>query len=152
MAGPCHIREAVTADTAAMEAIERASFGDPWTAESLAAALGPLSLVAERHGVTVGYLIGRHAADEAEILTLAVRPDQRRQGIAIALVDAVTGKSAKLGLRAVYLEVREGNQAALRLYEGRGFGLVGRRARYYRAPTEDALVLRRDIGIFSGSA
>lgn len=152
MAAPYPIREAVTADTAAMVAIERVSFGDPWSATSFAELLGPLSLIAEHEGKVSGYVVGRHAADEAEILDLAVRPDLRRQGIAGSLVDAVVARANALGLRRVYLEVRESNAAARALYQNHGFAEVGRRTGYYHAPDEDALVLARDIGIFSGSA
>src|SRR5690349_4071220 len=144
MAAAFRIREAVTADTAAMVAIEQSSFGDPWSAAAFVAAFGPLTLVAELDGAVAGYVIGRHAADEAEILDLAVRRDVRRRGVARRLIDAVAARSRRLGLARVYLEVRESNTAAVGLYAQRGFQQVGRRSAYYRSPSEDALVLALD--------
>ncbi len=109
-------------------------------------------LVATRASGVVGYVIARAAADEAEILTLGVAGDARRQGIGRALVRAVRARVAVLGARAVYLEVRESNLAARRLYAAEGFAPVGRRPRYYRRPTEDAIVLRAVIMADEGDA
>ncbi|HEY2824734.1 MAG TPA: GNAT family N-acetyltransferase, partial [Gemmatimonadales bacterium] len=81
MADPCRVREAVTADTAAMVAIERVSFSDPWSVEALASALGPLTLVAVDGATVMGYVVSRYAADEGEILVLAVRPELRGRGV-----------------------------------------------------------------------
>jgi ribosomal-protein-alanine N-acetyltransferase len=111
-----------------------------------------LTLVAEANGAVAGYVVGRYAADEAEILDLAVREDLRRRGVAKALVGAVAERAGRLGLSRVYLEVRESNVAALGLYQSSGFKPVGRRRTYYHDPTEDALLLALDIGEFSGSA
>ena len=109
-------------------------------------------LIAELDGVLTGYVVARHAADEAEILDLAVDPDHRGGGQASALLDALTQRVAAIATRLLFLEVRESNQAARALYEGRGFVVVGRRAGYYQAPPEDALILGLEIGTSSGPA
>ena len=87
-----------------------------------------------------GFCLARVAADEAEILTLAVLPERRRQGIAARLLAAAMAAASGRGARRMLLEVAESNLAARRLYAAAGFRPVGRRARYY-ASGEDALVL-----------
>lgn len=137
-----------------MSLIERASFADPWTARDFREALGAatLFLVSVRAEQVRGYVVARHAADEGEILNLAVAPQGRREGVGRALArQALEGLRAR-GATTVYLEVRESNAAARRLYEGLGFESVGRRVRYYRDPIEDAVVLRAAISAGMGDA
>ena len=87
-----------------------------------------------------GFCLARVAADEAEILTLAVRPERRREGIATRLLAAAMAAAAAHGARRILLEVAETNLAARMLYAAAGFRPVGRRVGYY-ASGEDALVL-----------
>lgn len=94
---------------------------------------------------TLGYVIAHRAADEAEILNLAVEPESRRRGIGRALVAALLETLARDGAKAVFLEVRASNTAAQALYGQFRFLPVGRRSRYYRHPTEDAVILRAAI-------
>jgi len=84
------------------------------------------------------------AADEAELLTLAVLPAERRRGIGRRLLARAAGEAARLGARRLLLEVSVRNAAALRLYECQGFAPVGRRPRYYPDGSE-ALVLCRGL-------
>jgi len=98
-------------------------------------------LVAELGGLVAGYVVAHCAADEGEILNLGVAVAHRRRGLGRALVEHVLSALATRGVRVVYLEVRESNGGARRLYEGLGFGAVARRTRYYRRPVEDAVVL-----------
>jgi ribosomal-protein-alanine N-acetyltransferase len=138
------VRPAAAADVDALHAIERAVFSDPWALsdfrECLAAAT-PVFVAVRGHEV-VGYVISRAAADEGEILNLAVAPAQQRQGVGRLLAQRALDDLAARGARSVYLEVRESNAAARRLYEGLGFEAVARRPNYYRQPAEAALVLR----------
>lgn len=130
-----------------MGAIERAVFSDPWSANDFVECVRSAVpfLVAEEHGVVVGYVVAHSAADEGEVLNLGVAPRQRRRGVGRALVERVLALLAERGVRVVYLEVRESNTVARRLYQSLGFGEVARRARYYRRPVEDAVVLRAAI-------
>ena len=89
-----------------------------------------------------GYVVARHAAAEGEILNLGVASALRRRGVGRALAQRALGELQTRGARAVYLEVRESNTAARRLYEALGFAEVGRRRTYYRRPVEDAVILR----------
>ena len=96
----------------------------------------------------VGMLAAWTAADEAEILTLAVTPAARRRGFARDLVNAAVAEAGRRGARAMFLEVAAGNQPARALYQGAGFKQTGRRRNYYRSPdggAEDALVLRLEL-------
>ena len=102
-----------------------------------------LAWVAEIAAGVVGFVVVRTAADEMEILNLAVAPEARRQGVASALLDAAFEHSRRAGSARVFLEVRESNAAARRFYERRGFHAIGRRTRYYRHPDEDAVLLER---------
>lgn len=148
MADPCLIRPARPADVPALGLLERASFADPWSDRSLAEAIRSgqgISLVAIESGVAVGYLLARHAGGSGEILNLAVAPSTRRRGVGRALLDEALRVLAAHGAGEVFLEVRESNQPALALYQGRGFRIAGSRRGYYRLPSEDALVLRLEL-------
>ena len=148
------IRPARLADVGDLGAIERAVFSDPWSGDAFTECLtsGVPFFVAEQRGVVAGYVVAHRAADEGEILNLGVAAAHRRQGIGRALVERVLQALAERGVRTVYLEVRASNAAARRLYESLGFGEVARRARYYRRPVEDAVVLRAAIPAEGGSA
>ena len=101
-------------------------------------------LVAEADARIGGYVVALDAADEGEILNLAVAETGRRRGLGRALVQAIVDALEARGVRQVFLEVRESNAAARALYAGFGFKDVGRRKGYYRRPVEDAIVLRLD--------
>lgn len=92
--------------------------------------------------VPCGFVIGRVAADEAEILTLAVAGAARRRGMGRALLDWMAGEVAAHGAGRLILEVSAGNDAARALYRGAGFTEIGRRRAYY-PDGSDALVLER---------
>jgi len=142
MADGFRIRPAGEADLPAIADIERAVYSDPWPLESFRSLLGRLMLVAESHEEVAGYLVAHHAADMGEILNVAVHPDRQRSGIGTALVEDALWQLACQGVAIVFLEVRESNTTAQRLYESMGFEAVGKRRGYYRQPTEDAVVMR----------
>ncbi len=85
-------------------------------------------------------MLARAAADEAEILTLAVRPEARGKGLGRALLQAAINQARTLGAATMFLEVGADNPHALALYAGLGFAKVGARKAYYDG--RDALVLR----------
>jgi ribosomal-protein-alanine N-acetyltransferase len=140
----CRIRTASPADLAAVAAIEAVAFSDPWSPAAFRAHLADLFLVADAGGAVSGYVIARAVGQEAEILNLAVEPAARGRGIGEALLAEALRRLGAGGRSAVYLEVRPSNTAARRLYAAAGFREVAVRRGYYRAPREDALVLRRD--------
>ena len=85
-------------------------------------------------------MLGRVAADEAEILTLAVAPHARGKGLGRALLQAAINKARHSGAATMFLEVGADNPHALALYAGLGSAKVGARKGYYEG--RDALVLR----------
>jgi ribosomal-protein-alanine N-acetyltransferase len=145
MDAPFRIRPAAPADAAALVAIERRCFGDPWSEAAFREALSSawsFGLVAESGRRPAGYLIGREVGGSGEILNLAVGPEFRRRGIGGALLEEGLAAFRRRQAFEVFLEVRESNHSAQSLYLARGFRPVGQRAAYYRNPPEDALVLR----------
>ena len=87
-----------------------------------------------------GFLLGRLVVDEAEVLTLAVAPESRRQGIARDLMDNFAATSRDRGATRAFLEVAADNAPAQALYHGTGWRESGRRRRYY-GPDLDAIVM-----------
>ena len=128
-----------------IQQIEQQSFSVPWTDAMLRMQLQPDShvfLTAEtENGAVVGYVGMLYVLDEGYISNVAVRPDHRRRGIAEALLAALEARGRALMLSFLTLEVREGNAAAIALYEKRGYRIAGRRKNYYEKPTEDALIM-----------
>lgn len=132
----------------ALAALHAEAFETSWSAEAFARLLG-------QPGVTLkvepdGFILLQAAADEAEILTLAVRPSARRQGLATRLVEVAAAQAAACGTGRLLLEVAEDNGPARALYSRLGFAQVGRRPRYYaRASglTVDALLLARNLDV-----
>jgi len=145
------IRPASRADLERLLLLERQSFSDPWTpAQMIDTLIQPTTLgliLAPVAGEIIGYLLSRVVADEAEILTLAVRSSERRRGLGRELLQAGLAAMMQRGVRSVWLEVRESNAGARSLYAQAGFVAVGVRRGYYRRPVEDALVLKRELAL-----
>jgi tRNA threonylcarbamoyladenosine biosynthesis protein TsaB len=123
-----------------------------WTEKSLRELLampGALALLAMQGGEPVGFILLRQAADEAEIITLAVQPQQRRLGVARRLLTVGLAKITGRGAQQCFLEVADTNVAARGLYASAGFVEVGRRPGYYRDATggqRDAILMRKQTG------
>lgn len=102
---------------------------------------GILGLAGEVSAEVAGFLIARQLGDEAEVLNLAVAPESRRKGVGGALLRAAVGELRKRGVSRVFLEVRESNAVGISFYEKHSFSPAGRRAGYYRDPSEAAIVM-----------
>ena len=132
-----------------LAALHAAAFppAERWSAQAIGLLLalpGHFALLAEAEGVPVAFAMGRAAAEEAEVLTLAVLPAARRAGTGRALMQALMAEAAARGAKALFLEVAEGNRAARALYGRLGATVAGRRRRYY-PDGSDALVLRASL-------
>lgn len=136
--------------------LHQEDFVRPWSAEEFRSLLGDRTVfgfaareVGYPNGDISGFVLARQAADEGEILTVAVAASQRRGGIGWKLMDAVLRKLHTDRAEALFLEVDETNVAALALYRKLGFHQVGKRPNYYesRGPhgRTNALVMRRDL-------
>lgn len=143
------IRAVAPADSPLLAALHAASFppGEAWREDAFARLIalpGTAGVLAAEGGAPLGFVLTRRAADEAEILTLAVLPERRRRGVGRALLAAGLGLLAEQGVGRVFLEVAADNRAARALYRGAGFAMVGRRPDYY-GPGRDALLFARDL-------
>jgi ribosomal-protein-alanine N-acetyltransferase len=133
-------------------ALHRAAFtplGErAWTRQDMAelcASPGVSGVLLLSGGKEIGVALCRVAADEAELLTIAVDAGHRRRGAGRALLEAVIDRARAARASALFLEVGADNPAACSLYEQKDFHVVGRRAGYYQRGTAsnvDALVMR----------
>jgi ribosomal-protein-alanine N-acetyltransferase len=148
------LSEAGVRDTAAIAALHAASFRRGWSEPEVEALLLDRHVITHRATVGAkgtkfaGFIMARQAADEAEILSVAVAGARRGKGLARALLTLHLRRLAGLGVRTVFLEVDENNAPAIRLYHRAGFREVGRRPNYYpggAGKPATALVLRRDL-------
>lgn len=129
-------------------ALERLCFSDPWSEASIASELdNPLSywLVAEENGIVLGYIGSQSCPPESDVMNVAVAPQARRRGLAKSLLCTLMEVLHSRGMESLTLEVRAGNASAIALYDSLGFRQVGRRPKYYVNPTEDALILRKEL-------
>lgn len=135
------IIQAHTGHLPAIAAIEEACFpADPWPADMIGRLIDRFAVAAEEDAV-MGYLVLSTVLDEGSIDNVAVDPAFRRRGVGDALVADAIRRGREQALAFLTLEVRSGNEAALRLYEKHGFVPVGRRKNYYEKPREDAILM-----------
>lgn len=145
------VRPARPEDLGSIAALEEAAFQDSWPREMLGCELvhpRAVLLIATRGEagihIPAGYAAFRHAAGEAELLRLAVLPEERRHGVARALVTEGFERLRQADVQICFLEVRSDNTPAIALYENLGFTRIGQRREYYRDGT-DALVYLAEL-------
>lgn len=142
------IRRANKRDVPEIVRIEQSSFSDPWDKKLFLDALDSKEKYLYAHvsgSALSGYIIFEKVLDEGHITNLAVAKEYQGKGIASELVSAVMDLAASLGVKGIFLEVRQGNEAAKKLYSKFGFKEIGKRKGYYPKASEDALVLKRDL-------
>lgn len=136
----------MTDAAARLAALHAEAFDTPWDAAAFETLLGQAGVhLAEAPD---GFILMRTVADEAEILTLAVRPAARLRGLGAELVQQGAAQAAARGATRVFLEVAEDNAPARALYARAGFAEAGRRPRYYAradGSRRDALLLALDL-------
>ena len=139
------IRKMTVEDAPAAHELDSLSFTLPWPERSLhyEVAGNPAARcwAAELDGRLVGMLVLWMIVDEAHIATVATHPDFRRQGIAKCLLVEALESAYNEGAQRALLEVRAGNEVALKMYARFGFEEVGRRERYYKDNNEDAILM-----------
>lgn len=141
----CTIRRMQEEDLPQVMRIEHENFSLPWSQKSFRDMLPrpeAVFLVAEA-GTVVGYAGAVMAGDEGDVTNIAVLGTQKQKGIGAALLNALIHETIAAGVRDLFLEVREHNIPALRLYHTAGFREVGRRKNYYDRPREDALIMKK---------
>ena len=119
---------------------------DPWTpfmiAEELSSPASRYWIATDASGDVVGYGGVKVGGDQADVMTIGVRPHARGQGYGGAILDTLLAWSREAGAREIFLDVRPSNEGAIGLYESRGFAEIGRRPRYFRNPVEEAVEMR----------
>jgi ribosomal-protein-alanine N-acetyltransferase len=146
--------EPAGADLERLAVLHAEAFAAPWTAADFAGLLGTPGTTALAAGDLDGFVLLRVAADEAEILTIAVRPAARRRGVGRALVAAAVDAAVRQAALGLWLEVAADNEAALALYAAAGFEVAGRRRAYYKradGTRMDAVMMRRTLNTAAGS-
>jgi len=149
--GAAVVEPANLRDAPALAQIHGASFHRGWGEGEFETMLTERNTLVHRLRMgrkTIGFAVSRMAADEAEILSIAVAESHRGRGLSYNLLLTHLGHLAGRGVRTVFFEVEENNQPARRLYERAGFTVVGRRERYYRhggGEPLNALLMRRDL-------
>lgn len=145
------IEPATLRDVQILSKLHRASFHRGWSAGEFQQLLAERNVLAHRLRVgkaVAGFIISRTAADEAEILSVAIDTAYRGRGFSRDLLRTHLGYLAGHGLKAVFLEVEENNRPACALYQKAGFRTVGRRECYYKDSSGEqlnALVMQRSL-------
>ena len=149
--GTAAVEPATLRDAAALAQLHGASFHRGWGEGEFETMLTERNTLVHRLRLgrkMIGFAVSRMAADEAEILSIAVATSQRGRGLSRNLLLTHLGHLAGHGVRTVFLEVEENNRPARRLYDRAGFTVAGRRERYYRQADGEqlnALLMRRDL-------
>lgn len=122
---------------------------DPWTpymiAEELSSPASRYWIATDASGDVVGYGGVKVGGEQADVMTIGVRPHARGRGFGAAILDTLLAWSREVGAREIFLDVRPSNEGAIGLYESRGFAEIGRRPRYFRNPVEEAIEMRAPL-------
>lgn len=138
------LREMTVEDLDQVMELERDLFHDPWTREGYFTFLireDTLFLAVEEKGSILACCGVLLVLDEGDILNVAVRRDRQREGIGQFLMESLIRLAGEQGVTTLHLEVRSGNDTAIRLYERVGFTRDGIRRKYYTNPVEDAVLM-----------
>jgi ribosomal-protein-alanine N-acetyltransferase len=152
--GGLHIEPANGEDAEALTILHQAGFYRGWPREEFAAFLAdpkrtPGYVACDARRRVAGFALWRIAAEEAELLTIAVERRWRGKGVGRALMRASLDDLMRSPVQKVFLEVEDANSSAIRLYRGEGFSQIGERRGYYERPdggAATALVMSRDVG------
>ena len=126
--------------------IEQSAYVHPWSLPNFRDALnaGYQAQILSAGGNVLGYFVAMSGVDEVHLLNITVAPVYQRQGWARLMLDALALWARGQGAQWLWLEVRDGNQRAMQVYERHGYRRVGQRKAYYPAPNgtrEDAVVM-----------
>ena len=127
--------------------IEALCFSEPWSENAFSILLGDgaFGMVALLDGVVVAYGGMLFVLDEGQITNIATHPEYRREGLGRMIVEALEREAKILGLSELFLEVREQNVAARKLYLSCGWEEIGLRKNFYSKPTDNAVLMKKDL-------
>ena len=142
------IRPMTIDDCGQVAAIEAVSFSIPWSLRAFTETVQKENFryfVAEEAGEILGYCGFLFVLDEAEIPNVCVKSSARKQGVGKQMMTVLIEEAQKLGMSVLFLEVRESNVAARRLYESLGFEKIGIRKNFYEQPVEHAVLMSKTL-------
>ena len=122
--------------------IEKKAFVSHWSKQTFIDELFSENghyIAAIENGKIIGYTGYRYVSEEAHITTLAVDKKSRKKGIGTALIGQLIKDAKAQGLKKLYLDVRQSNIPAQKIYRKLGFKVIDRRREYYQHPQEDSL-------------
>ena len=129
--------------------IENLSFSTPWSRVAFRECLNNGEVlscfVTLIDNAVVGYMCLSHVYEDGELLNIAVSPNHRKQGLGGLMLDYMTEYLREKQVERILLEVRMSNNSARSLYTSKGFSPIGIRKKYYKAPTEDGIVMEKHI-------
>lgn len=135
LSGKSRVFKAENDHAALLAALHGESFAPGWDTGSFAKLMsmpGSLAFIVTSSGdEPAGFILATVAADEADIVTIAVRPSERRRRLATRLISAFTSHLADQGVSRLYIEVAQSNEPASTLYSKLGFVKTGVRKNYY---------------------
>ena len=138
------IRRSLPKDVSEIALMERNAFEDAWGEADILSAIcteGSMCYSALNENGVVAYIIGRKISPEGEIYRIATKAEYRRRGIAYRLLDYAVKCERGVGVENIFLEVREKNIPARKLYTAYGFKECGMRKNYYKNPTDNAVLM-----------
>lgn len=135
------IRKLKPEDLIPITEIEQRAFTNPWPAEAFYGPYFEYARILELEGKLCGYIFFHVIIDEAVILNFAIDPAKQGQGHGKYLLVESLKELNQSGCTHFYLDVRESNETAIKLYEKQGFCALGRRKHYYSNPDEDAIMM-----------
>ena len=149
------VREGKVSDIREVAQLEKECFSSAWTDEMFESFLNSSTgrfIIIEDSGRICAYIclyiIGGekdNVCGDCELANIAVSSDYRRRGLARRLIGEMYESAEKEYCSEIFLEVRESNAPAISLYMAEGFEIYGRRKKYYNAPTEDAILMKKTI-------
>lgn len=138
------IRKMTSEDIEEVAGIEKSIFSKPWSEKSFRDALASedtIYLAAYSKARIIGYCGIWISFDTADLCNMAVLPEYRKKGVADRLLQEAVSLVSQKAVKRIVLEVRESNEAAIRLYQKHNFKKIGVRKGYYTAPKEDAVLM-----------
>lgn len=142
------IRKMIEEDIEDISKLEQICFSMPWSKAAFQKALHQpevLFLVAKENEKVVGYVGMYIAVDEGNITNMAVAPEHRKKQIGAGLLETLLKEAADRKIQQIFLEVRQGNLPARKLYQKIGFMEIGQRKNFYDKPREDAVLMKKDL-------
>lgn len=140
------IRQMTEDDVAAVAAMESENFSRPWSYDAFLKTLSDenyIVMIAKETDALLGYCVLLCMGEEADITNVCTAPAARGRGVATGMLTALMEAGKDCGVLEFFLEVRESNTPARKLYTKLGFEEIGLRKNYYEQPKEHAVLMKK---------